>query len=45
MFKHDLIFNCIIELVNRGMPLRNAKIKVRDLSIEEIENLIGVEVQ
>lgn len=43
MCKADVIFNCIIELVNTGIPLRDAKVKVMDLSIEEVEKLIGVE--
>ena len=43
MCKVDIIFNCIIELVNSGIPLRDAKVKVRELSIDEIKNLIGDE--
>ena len=42
--KQELIFNCTIELVNRGIPLREARVKVFDLSIDEIKNLIGVEI-
>lgn len=43
MCKVDILFNCIIELVNSGIPLRDAKVKARKLSIEEIKNLIGDE--
>tara|TARA_R100001163_G_C4973488_1_gene132479 strand:- start:410 stop:547 length:138 start_codon:yes stop_codon:yes gene_type:complete len=45
MIREQVKTNCIIELVNRGMPLRIAKMKVLDLSIEEVKNLIGVEIK